>query len=653
MRICMIGKYPPIQGGVSARNYHMAHALAKRGHQVHVVTNAREVELPWRLLMRQEDWDLCEADYGEGSVRVSWTAPMDMSQRFIPRNNPSVTKLASLALAAHKETPFDLIHSFYLEPYGVAGHVVAQALDLPHIVKTAGSDAGKLWHHSQFEPLYDHILSSADLFIASGSVAKRAIDHGIDPRRIVASRGFQLATDLFCPDGDELDLNKVIATALETEGAAFKDLCWGSFRGDRPYVGVYGKLGERKGSFALLDALARARADGADIGLVAMAHGHPDIEVKFRRAREDRGLTDHVLQIPFLPHWRVPSFIRSCLAVCCLEQDFPIMIHNPIVTQEVMSCGGCLIAATELLNKHTQTRQLVSGVNCVAIRDVNDTDELSAALIAAAGDPQKTAAIGARARNYAERFDPGMAFAARSEDLFTRTAKMRPAPPLSDNEAISTSGSVSLTQMALSLLDPATREACLAALSCKSETPEWVAEILGWIQNSGSMAGRAIETVKTAVELDSAIRTVKASAASRDAKAPNDRDPIFRTGNGWVLEDGDLLDLFPLCETGVRLLEFDVQVAPFISARQPADLPGAPETGASHLAVLPLGADQNAVLQLDQETARFLQQCNGNKSARDIAAGLGISAASDLANLAGRLMFLLMEDVLVFRPAVR
>ena len=64
MRICVIGKYPPIQGGVSARNYHMAHELAKRGHQVHVVTNAREVELPWRLLMRQEDWDRCEADYG-------------------------------------------------------------------------------------------------------------------------------------------------------------------------------------------------------------------------------------------------------------------------------------------------------------------------------------------------------------------------------------------------------------------------------------------------------------------------------------------------------------------------------------------------------------------------------------------------------------
>jgi len=650
MRICLIGKYPPIQGGVSMRNYHMAHELAKRGHQIHVITNAREVELPWRLLMRQGDWDRCEADYGEGSVRVSWTEPMDASQRFIPRNNPSVTKLASLALTAHRDAPFDLVHSFYLEPYGVAGHIVAQALNLPHIVKTAGSDAGKLWHHSQFEPLYDHILSNADLFIASGTVARRAIDHGIDPGRIVASRGFQLATDLFCPDGDRLDLTEVLAAASETEGTDFRDLCWGSFRGGRPYIGVYGKLGEQKGSFALLDALARARADGAEIGLVAMAHGHPNVEVKFRRAVEDRGLKDHVLQIPFLPHWRVPSFIRSCLAVCCLEQDFPIAIHNPIVTQEVMSCGGCLIAATELLNKHSYPKQLVSGVNCVAIRDVNDTDELSRALVAVARDPVKAAAIGTRARRYVERFDPGMAFAARTEQLFEHTAKVRPVPPLSENEPVPASGYASLTQMALSLLDPATRAACLASVQSQSETPEWVAEILRWIETSRSMTALASGTVRTAIEVDCAIRSVRAPATLPETEGPDDHDPLFRAGGGWVVADGDLLDLWPLREPGVQLLEFDVRIAPFITARQPADLPATPVSGTSYLVVIPVGADSNAVLQLDQDMALFLQQCDGQKSARHIAADLGISAASDLDGLAGRLMSLLIEDVLVFRP---
>ena len=42
MRICIIGKFPPIQGGVAVRTYWVAHDLAARGHEVHVVTNAKE-----------------------------------------------------------------------------------------------------------------------------------------------------------------------------------------------------------------------------------------------------------------------------------------------------------------------------------------------------------------------------------------------------------------------------------------------------------------------------------------------------------------------------------------------------------------------------------------------------------------------------------
>ena len=70
MRICVIGKFPPIQGGVSMRTYWTAHALAMRGHEVHVVTNAKEVRPPFRMHMRAEDWTRCEARYDAGSVTV-------------------------------------------------------------------------------------------------------------------------------------------------------------------------------------------------------------------------------------------------------------------------------------------------------------------------------------------------------------------------------------------------------------------------------------------------------------------------------------------------------------------------------------------------------------------------------------------------------
>src|SRR5262245_61682236 len=114
MRICIIGKFPPIQGGVSMRTYWTAHRLAARGHQVHVVTNAREVLPPYRMYLREEDWQRCEGVYGDGYVRVHWSDPVDRSQSYIPMASAFVSKLAGIAAQAHSDTPFDVIHSHYL-----------------------------------------------------------------------------------------------------------------------------------------------------------------------------------------------------------------------------------------------------------------------------------------------------------------------------------------------------------------------------------------------------------------------------------------------------------------------------------------------------------------------------------------------------------
>src|SRR5205814_8177646 len=127
-----------------------------------------------------------EACYGTGSVAVHWTDPVDRSPSYIPMASPFVSKLATIAATAHSAHRFDVIFSHYLEPYGVAGYLAAQMTGVPHVVRMAGSDAGRLWRHSQFEALYDHVLRSAQTVIAAHTVAERAIQHGVDPGRIVA-----------------------------------------------------------------------------------------------------------------------------------------------------------------------------------------------------------------------------------------------------------------------------------------------------------------------------------------------------------------------------------------------------------------------------------------------------------------------------------
>ena len=102
MRICVIGKFPPIQGGVSMRTYWTAHALAKRGHEVHVVTNAKEATPPFRMHMRDEDWQRCAASYGAEQISIGafghverWLAP--------ERANPCVIEDAHHVVVAARD----------------------------------------------------------------------------------------------------------------------------------------------------------------------------------------------------------------------------------------------------------------------------------------------------------------------------------------------------------------------------------------------------------------------------------------------------------------------------------------------------------------------------------------------------------------------
>jgi hypothetical protein len=104
MKLCIIGKYPPIQGGVSRENFWQTYALAQAGFDVHYTPGTRHEYIPWA--------------------------------------NPFVTKLASIATDVIKAYGCELIYSFYLEPYAVAAHLASRWTGVPYGIRHAGSDMG-------------------------------------------------------------------------------------------------------------------------------------------------------------------------------------------------------------------------------------------------------------------------------------------------------------------------------------------------------------------------------------------------------------------------------------------------------------------------------------------------------------------------------
>jgi glycosyltransferase involved in cell wall biosynthesis len=593
VRICIIGKFPPIQGGVAVRTYWVAHDLAARGHEVHVVTNAKEAAPPFRLHMRRRDWKRCEAAYeGGGSVKLHWTDPLDRSQHFIPLASPFVSKLAATAAKVNAERPFDVIYSHYLEPYGVAAHLAAEIARVPHVARMAGSDAGRLWRHPQLEVLYDHVLRSAAAVIASGSVAGRAIKHGVDPKRIVPGESFALPEDLFCPEGPKVGL-AALRREVELESPELLDAFWGEFSGELPFFGIYGKLGETKGSYALLDALARLKAEKLDVALVAMSHGWPRLEQKFRAHAEELGLADRVLQIPFLPHWRVPEFLRSCLAVCCLEQDFPIIFHTPIIAREVLTCGKCLVGSTEVIRKIPDYLRLPDGYGCVAIPDVWDIDALASRLGAMICDPEPIADVAARARAFAAALQAEAKADCTIEGILVGAARSNGRRKLRATKAAS-----------VEIPSPAGAED-IDLMQAR--------EMLKVAEAAVAAGEDELQPAAAAIRLRIAIAEAELPLA-RQADGPGS-DPLFRLrASRWGLGEGELARLYPLRDPSLRIISFDA--AELRTKRRRAGI-SAPRNLAAFAHAD--GEERREPLLLSGVAVRTLGLSDGTSSAQEVA----------------------------------
>jgi glycosyltransferase involved in cell wall biosynthesis len=415
MKIGIFGKFPPIEGGVSMRTFWAAHGLAKLGHTVHVATNAKEVGPAFRMYMREQDWAQCEAQYGAGSVKVHWTDGYPGRQWHIPQGVPYVTKLASIGLELAQSGEIDIIYSYYAEPYCVAGHIVAQATGLPHVVRTAGSDAGRLWSLPQFAACYGHVFKSAAAVLCGPTVAAKMIAAGVAPSRLAFDPEPVRLQELFTPEGPELDVDLLQQQVLSDPDAHCRGSLFGTFDPSLKYIGIYGKLGKSKGTYSLLEAFKRLNAAGVRAGLLVMARERSD--GAFRERLQADGLEAVVCQLPFLPHWRVPEFIRSCVAVCCLEQDFPISFHTPAVAREVITCGGCLIGSKEILQKLPAVRELMSAQGCIAVLDVHRADDLAGKLAWVLDHPDEVANMRLEARRHGVAIEAGSNFPARLESI--------------------------------------------------------------------------------------------------------------------------------------------------------------------------------------------------------------------------------------------
>ena len=169
----------------------------------------------------------------------------------------------------------------------------------------------------------------------------------------------------------------------------------------KPTIGIYGKVGDVKGSFDLLNGLALLKRQGLDFNLLALTQGRT--LPAFQQAIRDLDLHDRTWTLPFLPHWKVPGFIRACTAVCFLEREFPIAFHTPTVAAEVLACGTCLVLSGEIAAKQILLKgRFDDGRNLLLVPNPRDHAGLARQLQTVIEDPGRARQIRPRRIRHAE-----------------------------------------------------------------------------------------------------------------------------------------------------------------------------------------------------------------------------------------------------------
>lgn len=390
MHLMVVGKYPPIQGGVAAATYQTVQTMLSRGHRVTVLTNSADVDLWYRCLLPSADEKLL--GLLDRQFRLICPPPLPVHS-YVPWSRPFVSMLYGAGLEAIALDRPDGILGWYFEPYGFVAGLLGQESKLQYFLQAAGSDIGNLAKHPALKSTYSAVAKRAASVLVGAKddgTLNRWSELGVSSDQLTALQPCRLPA-LFRPVGPKLDLDRTSTDVQDwlKRFSTSSDLpVYGTLRatatsrhaaGTRaPVIGVYGKVGQVKGTFQLCDALDGLAQRGIPFTFLLLACGRPEtLQALHSRLSAAPALMERTLVLPPLPPWRIPEFLRYCDITCCLENRFPVSFHNPRLPREILACGSLLFVSEEVANKQPFSSSLVSGKNCVIVHDPNDPEELT------------------------------------------------------------------------------------------------------------------------------------------------------------------------------------------------------------------------------------------------------------------------------------
>ncbi|MBO6756341.1 MAG: hypothetical protein JJ902_08450 [Roseibium sp.] len=385
MHVLLLGKVPPIQGGVARETWLACRDIAAAGHSLDVLTNANAMPIGFRqMFLPRDDVSLVSGEESMHLQNIDEVPP----QSYIPWAPPYFSQLMSYCLESVEKNRPDVIVGWYLEPYGMVASVIGQMFGVPVVLRHAGSDIGRMRNLGGLKGFYDWALSQAAQVITGRNQDAIEIlrSAGVSETAIVRCRGRRLC-DSFSQRHEDFDLRTVLEHSVDWFSRyrldpetlnALNEWNQSSLDCDGPVIGTYGKIAEVKGTYHLLDALEQLAERGDAFCYRGIWSATPyRLQHALRYLHQKPSLKGRVTILPPVAPWRIPAFIRSCSTVAFLENRFPIEFHGPQVPREVLACKRPLLLSREIFNKVYFKDQLAEEVNVMVIEDPQEVSAMA------------------------------------------------------------------------------------------------------------------------------------------------------------------------------------------------------------------------------------------------------------------------------------
>jgi hypothetical protein len=300
-KIVSIGKYPPLEGGISAKSYWLANALAVRGHAIHLVTDS---------LNTDERHSIQLAGPIPCHENVSIHRPEETVPWHIPDDRERVLYLLDKVLEVAGTVTPDVIEANYLVPYGVVAFLAGRLTGIPYVLRHGGSDVRKFLEGGLWPELWRKVLGGARLVITDVD-CRETVDGWSDHTRCLVP---------YVPDP-----------------SVFRPL---PRRNARRVLALIGKANyhwERKGWQHVADMWPFL---GKEYNLVVVSQGL-GLE-SFRHYAEPR-LGDRAAWRSFVAPWEMPELLNSLDGIFCYDADLPFPAFSNLAV-EALNCDVTVFA---------------------------------------------------------------------------------------------------------------------------------------------------------------------------------------------------------------------------------------------------------------------------------------------------------------------